>query len=233
MDPVTLSAIIGLGTSAIQGVAGLIGKNKAKKEHDAAYKDLMGQNFGATAAAKKYYNEPVSADLMRRMFDETKRTTGSGIMALDKGGSRTASQVGNIMDVQNRQNLSIGQMEQSAYQDASHLMAGQEFAGQQMKLGLQGQNVAGMAQREMEQQGNMNAGFGSLAQNAVAFGLYGDKTIDPTQIPPTQQSVNGTGEFNTDISQNAYGRGILGGGFNSFLNFGMPNFLTQNINPYK
>lgn len=170
-DPI--SAILSLGLPLAQAGISAIGRGKARREHDKAYEELMSQNFGATASAINYAKNAVSGKAMQDAFAQMNKTMTSGLGALEKGGSRTAMQAGNVAEAGLNAQANLGLQMQNIQNQANQFVASQDFQGQQMKRGLEAQNVAGLAQREMQSQMGINQGLQALGRNALALGLGG------------------------------------------------------------
>ena len=241
-DPLTL---ISMGIPLIQGIAGMFGKNKAKKEHQAAYDDLMNQNFGATPTAIKMFQEPVSRAAMDRQEQQIMRGMGTSANVLGKGDSRAMSQIGNVLQQGYDEGTKMLMIEDKARRQAGSQLAGQEMQGQMMKRNIEAQNVGGMAQREMQEQGNINSALTGATRNLMALGLggyLGGNTTDAKTTGNVGDSeltnlANGGSQQNlwNPNPQDPYNRG-LGGGFNYNLLgedyqlpsiFNLPNLLYK------
>lgn len=200
-DPVTLALSTALPLA--QTAIGMVGKNKAKKAHESAYNKMMEGGFGASKSAIEFKRQPINPELLNRMQTQSSRIMGTGIGAIGKGDSRGMGAVGQLQQNAYDQATDVMGMGQQAYQQAMGLNAQQEFAGQQMKKGFEAQNVAGLAQQQMEAQGNINSGLTALGQNAMAAGMYG-------------------------VDWSGFGGGNSGGGFDSSINLNQTQNPTAN-----
>ena len=171
MEPITLAIMAAI--SAGRGIVAGINKKKAMKEHDKAYDELMSQDFGMTPTARKYINEPLSANVKQQLLSQQDKNAGTGYASLGKAGARALGQVGVLNENMNKADLNIGMLEQQYRDRAMGLGAGQEFQGRAMKQNFMAQNVAGMAQMGMQEQMAQNQAWQDTARNAAMFGLMG------------------------------------------------------------
>lgn len=185
IDPI--SGIISLGLPLVQAGISAIGRGKARREQDRAYNELMSQNFGATASARNYAKNAVSGKAMQDAFAQMNKTMASGLSALSKGGARTAMQAGNVAEAGMSTQAQLGLQMQDIQNQANQFVAAQDFQGQQMRRNLEAQNVAGLAQREMQSQMGLQQGLQGLGRNALQIALGGgidwgggkEKTLPP------------------------------------------------------
>lgn len=208
IDPI--SGIISLGLPLVQAGISAIGRGKARREQDRAYNELMSQNFGATASARNYAKNAVSGKAMQDAFAQMNKTMASGLSALSKGGARTAMQAGNVAEAGMSTQAQLGLQMQDIQNQANQFVAAQDFQGQQMRRNLEAQNVAGLAQREMQSQMGLQQGLQGLGRNALQIALGGGIDFGGGN-PPTDTSGSFSPEFQSKM-QNAFNANLGFGG---------------------